>query len=111
MTSPNGCLAWGLQHALLPQRIAAAVQRIAAAAVTVQIRMKHKDTNTYLSSNKDLMFGQPIHGHLEVCGVPSKGKDTEWYAAEGVYLPRTDASKKSKGAAAAAGKEEEKDEL
>jgi hypothetical protein len=77
----------------------------------LQVRIKHKDTNTYLSSNKDLMFGQPIHGHLEVCGVPSKGKDTEWFAAEGVYLPRTDASNKSKDAAAAAGKDEEKDEL
>lgn len=59
--------------------------------------MKHKDTNMHLSSNKDLQFGQPIQGHQEVSGVVSTGKDTEWYAAEGVYLPRTDA-KKSKDA-------------
>ena len=70
--------------------------------------MKHKDTNKYLSSNKDLQFGQPIQGQQEVCGVPSSSKDTEWYAAEGVYLPRTDAKKKQQGK----GKDDkDKDEL
>lgn len=64
----------------------------------MQIKLKHKDTNMFLSSNKDLKFGQPIHGHLEVCGVPKSNKDTDWYAAEGVYLPRTDTKKgKAKG--------------
>lgn len=79
-----------------------------------QVKLKHKDTNMYLSSNKNLQFGQPIHGHQEVCGVPSANKDTEWYAAEGVYLPRTD-SKKKKADAAKDGKtateENGKDEL
>ena len=32
-----------------------------------------------------------------MCGVKSKGKESEWYAAEGVYLPRID--KKPKQAA------------
>jgi hypothetical protein len=64
----------------------------------------------YLSSNKGLQFGQPIHGHQEVCGVPTANKDTEWYAAEGVYLPRTDAKKKAKAAADSKGGDS-KDEL
>lgn len=62
----------------------------------------------FLSSNKDLVFGQPIHGQQEVCGVRYKGKDAEWYAAEGVYLPRTDKKSSKDGAAAGNG---DKDEL
>jgi hypothetical protein len=52
--------------------------------------MKHKDTGMFMSSNSNHRFGQPIHGHQEVCGISSRGKDAEWYAAEGVYLPRSD---------------------
>jgi hypothetical protein len=70
------------------------------------VRLKHKDTGMLLSSSKDLRFGQPIHGQQEVCGVASKGKDTDWFAAEGVYLPRADghsaANGGKKGGAAAA---------
>lgn len=75
----------------------------------LQVRLKHKDTNMYLSSSKDLRFGQPIQGQQEVCGVPRTSKDAEWYAAEGVYLPRTDAKKnKQQGKG---GKDKDKDEL
>lgn len=83
-----------------------------------QVKLKHKDTGMFLSSSKNLQFGQPIVGHQEVSGVPSTNKDTEWYAAEGVYLPRTDSKKKAKVAAdqngagaAAAAADKGKDEL
>jgi hypothetical protein len=77
--------------------------------------LKHKDTGGFLSSNKNLQFGQPIVGHQEVSAVASSSsKDTEWYAAEGVYLPRTDTKKKAKAAAdgeGAAAADKSKDEL
>ncbi|KAF6265440.1 MIR motif-containing protein [Scenedesmus sp. NREL 46B-D3] len=68
-----------------------------------KVRMRHKDTGMQLSSNSNHKFGQPIHGHQEVCAISSKGRDTEWFAAEGVYLPRSD--KKAKDGKAA-GKDE-----
>lgn len=78
---------------------------------SMQVRVKHKDTNMYLSSNKDLRFGQPIQGQQEVYGVPTKGKDAEWYAAEGVYLPRSDAKKGKQKSKDGKGKDKDKDEL
>lgn len=63
----------------------------------------------FLSSSKDNLFGQPIQGQQEVFGVRYKGKDTEWYAAEGVYLPRSD--KKSSKDAGAAASSPDKEEL
>lgn len=70
----------------------------------MQIRLKHKDTGMFMSSNANHRFGQPIHGHQEVCGISGRGRDTEWFAAEGVYLPRSD--KKAKGSKAGSGKDE-----
>lgn len=70
---------------------------------TKQIRLRHRDTSVLLSSSKDTQFGQPIHGQQEVCGVGSKTKDTEWFAAEGIYLPRSDGHGGKKAAAAAGG--------
>lgn len=67
--------------------------------LSVQIRLKHKDTGMLMSSNANHRFGQPIHGHQEVCGINSRGKDTEWFAAEGVYLPRSDRKAKDSKAA------------
>ena len=64
----------------------------------------------FLSSSAHLKFGHPIEGHLEVCGVPSSNKDTDWYAAEGVYLPRTD-TKKGKAAKDKDAKDKDKDKL
>lgn len=64
-----------------------------------KIRLKHKDTGMLMSSNANHRFGQPIHGHQEVCGINSRGKDTEWFAAEGVYLPRSDRKAKDSKAA------------
>jgi hypothetical protein len=58
--------------------------------------LKHKDTGMFLSSSKDLQYGQPIHGQQEVSGVASSGKNAEWFAAEGVYLPRSDGHGKKK---------------
>lgn len=80
----------------------------------LQIRMKHKDTGMFMSSNSQAKFGQPINGQQEVCGISGKGRDTEWYAAEGVYLPRSDkkASKSSAGSSDDKDKDDkDKDEL
>lgn len=74
-------------------------------AASAQVRLKHKDTSVYVASNKDFRFGQPIHGQQEIFGVGHKSKDSEWYAAEGVYLPRGDAAAKKKQAAKKAAKD------
>jgi hypothetical protein len=65
----------------------------------------------YMSSTKHAKFGQPIFGQQEVCGISHKNSDTEWFAAEGVYLPRTDSSKKKKSKGKAAKDETAKTEL
>jgi hypothetical protein len=72
------------------------------------VRLKHLDTSAYLASFKEARFGHPIAGQQEVSGVKSKTKETEWYAAEGVYLPKR--SKKKAGASSSSDKDE-KDEL
>ncbi len=76
------------------------------------VRLMHKDTSGYLSSSSDLRFGQPIHGHQEVACIPHTNKHTEWFAAEGVYLPRTDRkSAAASGTAKKGAKDSDKDEL
>ncbi len=72
----------------------------------LQVRFKHKDTGVYMCSNKDYKFGQPIHGQQEIFGLQHKTKDSEWFAAEGVYLPRSD-----KKGSKAKGSKDNKDEL
>eukprot|EP00775_Hariotina_reticulata_P011573 gene11573-11717_t len=76
-----------------------------------KVRFRHKDTSVYMSSSKHAKFGQPIHGQQEVCGISHKNSDSEWFAAEGVYLPRTDSSKKKKSKSKAAKDEAAKTEL
>jgi len=49
-------------------------------------RLKHKDTNTYLSTSKDHPFGHPIQGQLEVACVKTASPETLWLAVEGVYI-------------------------
>lgn len=62
----------------------------------LQVRFKHRDTGGYLYSH-EMRFGNPIAGQNEVCGiVDRRDKNSEWMAAEGVYLPN---------AAAVAGKD------
>lgn len=56
-------------------------------ALLMQVRFKHVDTGSYLFSH-DAKFGNPIAGQFEVAGAPHKSKNTEWVAAEGVYMPR-----------------------
>ena len=65
-----------------------------------RVTLKHADTGAYLHSLRQATFGHPIAGQHEVCGVKRRGKESEWYAAEGVYLPRAD-KRAGKGAAAA----------
>ncbi|GIL75263.1 hypothetical protein Vretifemale_5068 [Volvox reticuliferus] len=52
-----------------------------------KVRFKHVDTGAYLFSH-DAKYGNPISGQFEVAGVAHKSKNTEWVAAEGVYMPR-----------------------
>jgi hypothetical protein len=52
-----------------------------------QVRFKHVDTGSYLFSH-DAKYGNPIAGQFEVAAVPNKNKNTEWVAAEGVYMPK-----------------------
>ena len=52
----------------------------------MQVRIKHVDTGAYLYSDEHA-FGQPIAGQHEVCAKNSKDKNSEWQAAEGVYMP------------------------
>lgn len=51
----------------------------------------------YLHSLRQAAFGHPIAGQIEVCGVRHKNKESEWFAAEGVYLPRIDKKPKAEG--------------
>ena len=53
----------------------------------LQVRLKHRDTQALLTSLEHARFGHPIGGQQEVCAVKSKGKNSEWQTAEGVYLP------------------------
>lgn len=78
-----------------------------------QITLQHLDTAGYLHSLRQATFGHPIAGQHEVCAVRSKNKDSEWYAAEGIYLPRADKKPKADAAAAAeaGGAADGKDEL
>jgi hypothetical protein len=56
--------------------------------------MKHRDTGGYLYSH-EMRFGNPIAGQNEVCGiVDRRDKNSEWMAAEGVYLPNAAAAGK-----------------
>ena len=54
----------------------------------MKVRLKHVDTGAFIITH-DAKFGDPIAGHLEVCALERGGKDknSEWRAAEGVYLP------------------------
>lgn len=57
------------------------------AGMPAQVRLRHVDTQAYLSAH-DLRFGNPIAGQYEVYCGQYKGKAAEWQAAEGVYLPQ-----------------------
>jgi len=57
----------------------------------LKVRLKHVDTSMFLASHSGSRFGHPISGQLEVVGVSWKGASgwgTDWYAAEGIYMPR-----------------------
>jgi hypothetical protein len=66
------------------------------------VRLRHEDTQTYLHSYKQASFGHPIAGQNEVCAVKKQGRESEWFAAEGIYLPRNDVAR-AKAASTAGG--------
>lgn len=77
-----------------------------------QVLLRHVDTNGYLHSLRQATFGHPIAGQHEVCSVKSKNRESEWFAAEGVYLPRADKADKEKDKKKGAGSDDgDKDEL
>ncbi|CAG8459272.1 6205_t:CDS:2 [Paraglomus occultum] len=51
-----------------------------------KVQLMHQDTKTYLTANIDKMYGNPIHGQLEVATSRSGDKYTMWAAQEGVYF-------------------------
>ena len=52
--------------------------------------LRHASTSGYLHSYKQAVFGHPIAGQREVCAVLRQTKESEWFAAEGIYMPRMD---------------------
>ncbi|KXZ49241.1 hypothetical protein GPECTOR_22g833 [Gonium pectorale] len=61
-----------------------------------KVRFKHVDTGSYLFSH-DVKYGQPIAGQFEVAATGAKSKNTEWLAAEGVYMPKAPGDKGAAG--------------
>lgn len=55
-----------------------------------QVRLKHRDTGSYLASSEGAKFGHPINGQQEICAVKHKDKSSEWQTAEGVFMPSLD---------------------
>lgn len=76
-----------------------------------KVTLQHVDTKAYLQSLKHATFGHPIAGQHEVCAVKNKNRDSEWYAAEGVYLPRADKKPKGSEEGDKGTKKSDKDEL
>eukprot|EP00210_Caulerpa_lentillifera_P009434 g8995.t1 len=54
---------------------------------TLQIRLRHVDTNNYLITHGH-KYSNPIPGQQEVCGVQKKDRRSLWKSAEGVYFTR-----------------------
>ncbi|KAI9304880.1 MIR motif-containing protein [Cunninghamella echinulata] len=50
------------------------------------VHLLHVDSNSYLSSNAQFQYGQPIPGQLEVAASKSSSKNTQWIAQEGIYF-------------------------
>ena len=52
-----------------------------------KVSLRHVDTASWLWSNKELSYGRPIAGHLEVAAVKNKdGEKSLWIAKEGIYF-------------------------
>jgi hypothetical protein len=67
-----------------------------------QVTLQHVDTRGYLHALRQAMFGHPVQGHHEVCAVKRQGRESEWFAAEGVYMPLAQEKANATDAAAAA---------
>jgi len=70
----------------------------------VKVVLQHVETKGFLHSLKQAVFGHPIHGQREVCAVKKQGPESQWYAAEGVYMPQPNGTRGGEGTA---GKREE----
>lgn len=55
------------------------------------VQLEHTDTGLYLSSNARHRYGDPIRGQQEVaCSREKGGKNAEWSAQLGIYLPASE---------------------
>jgi hypothetical protein len=61
------------------------------------VTLRHAETGGFLHSLRHATFGHPLPGQLEVCAVKASGKESRWFAAEGVYLPQVAAANSSSG--------------
>lgn len=59
-------------------------------ATRLQVRFKHVDTHALLYSHEH-RFQQPIAGQQEVCCKRGRDRNSDWQAAEGVYIPKDEA--------------------
>ena len=50
------------------------------------VRLKHQDTNMYLTSTAQYKFQHPIPGQQEVYGSRTASALTQWAAQEGIYI-------------------------
>eukprot|EP01134_Creolimax_fragrantissima_P006077 CFRG6077T1 len=51
-----------------------------------QFSLKHVQTNTYVSTNKDYGFGRPIEGQYEVAARTQKDNQCNWVVKLGVFM-------------------------
>lgn len=54
--------------------------------VDSKLRLRHVATDHYLSTSMQT-FGHPIPGQMEIVAKASKGRDTVWKPAEGIFYP------------------------
>jgi len=59
------------------------------------VMFKHVDTGVYLGSSGKT-FGRPIHGQMEIVGVPHPDGSTKWKGVEGIYIHPSDFNPKQK---------------
>lgn len=56
------------------------------------IQLRHLDTDAFLSASGNT-FGRPIHGQMEIVGVPSSDSASYWQTMEGIFIHPTEDAK------------------
>eukprot|EP00040_Diaphanoeca_grandis_P002645 m.22334 g.22334 ORF g.22334 m.22334 type:complete len:228 (+) comp13775_c1_seq1:17-700(+) len=60
-----------------------------------QVALQHAQTSRYLHHDGKTAYQRPIDGQREIGGISTKDEFTMWIAQEGIYVKRTDGTKKS----------------